>query len=126
MLHPKQIVARNTRASEILHGVAAGGGKSHLERAAAIEWRVASQNPTGCRRSSSTPDLCRCSGKRAEKAGLEGFALDQPNLPIERPTDAGFGLGGDDARSHLQGAWLPPIAAVSVNRRLKDNDGYLK
>jgi hypothetical protein len=38
VLHPKQIVAKNTSATEILYGGAAGGGKSHLMRVAAIEW----------------------------------------------------------------------------------------
>jgi hypothetical protein len=38
VLHPKQIVAKNTSATEVLYGGAAGGGKSHLMRVAAIEW----------------------------------------------------------------------------------------
>jgi hypothetical protein len=38
VLHPKQIVAKNTSATEVLYGGAAGGGKSHLMRVSAIEW----------------------------------------------------------------------------------------
>lgn len=37
-LHPKQGEALNTKATEILYGGAAGGGKSHLMRVAAIIW----------------------------------------------------------------------------------------
>lgn len=37
-LHPKQQVAYNSDATEILYGGAAGGGKSHLMRIAAITW----------------------------------------------------------------------------------------
>lgn len=37
-LHPKQGVALNSPATEILYGGAAGGGKSHLMRVAAIIW----------------------------------------------------------------------------------------
>lgn len=37
-LHPKQSVAFNSSATEILYGGAAGGGKSHLMRMAAITW----------------------------------------------------------------------------------------
>lgn len=37
-LHPKQQVALNSIATEILYGGAAGGGKSHLMRMAAILW----------------------------------------------------------------------------------------
>lgn len=37
-LHKKQGVALQTRATEILYGGAAGGGKSHLMRVAAIMW----------------------------------------------------------------------------------------
>lgn len=37
-LHPKQTLALNTRANEVLYGGAAGGGKSHLMRVAAILW----------------------------------------------------------------------------------------
>jgi hypothetical protein len=37
-LHPRQGDALNSRATEILYGGAAGGGKSHLMRAAAITW----------------------------------------------------------------------------------------
>lgn len=37
-LHPKQAVAFNTSATEVLYGGAAGGGKSHLMREAAITW----------------------------------------------------------------------------------------
>lgn len=37
-LHPKQGIAFNTEATEALYGGAAGGGKSHLMRAAAITW----------------------------------------------------------------------------------------
>jgi len=37
-LHPRQLEALNSRATEILYGGAAGGGKSHLMRAAAIMW----------------------------------------------------------------------------------------
>lgn len=37
-LHYRQGLALNTRATEVLYGGAAGGGKSHLMRAAAIIW----------------------------------------------------------------------------------------
>ena len=37
-LHPKQAVAFQTPATEVLYGGAAGGGKSHLMRVAAISW----------------------------------------------------------------------------------------
>src|SRR5262245_43057873 len=37
-LHPKQFDALLTSATEVLYGGAAGGGKSHLMRAAAIIW----------------------------------------------------------------------------------------
>jgi hypothetical protein len=37
-LHPKQLAAFNSEATEILYGGAAGGGKSHLMRVAAIIW----------------------------------------------------------------------------------------
>lgn len=37
-LHPKQLVAFGTDATEVLYGGAAGGGKSHLMRVAAISW----------------------------------------------------------------------------------------
>jgi hypothetical protein len=37
-LHPKQHVALTTSATEVLYGGAAGGGKSHLMRIAAILW----------------------------------------------------------------------------------------
>jgi hypothetical protein len=37
-LHPKQGLALNTDATELLYGGAAGGGKSHLMRVAAIIW----------------------------------------------------------------------------------------
>lgn len=37
-LHTKQGVAFNTEATEVLYGGAAGGGKSHLMRVAAIVW----------------------------------------------------------------------------------------
>jgi len=40
-LHPKQQVALNSEATEILYGGAAGGGKSHLMRMAAILWCTA-------------------------------------------------------------------------------------
>lgn len=40
-LHPKQGVALNTPATEVLYGGAAGGGKSHLMRAALILWSAA-------------------------------------------------------------------------------------
>ncbi len=40
-LHPKQGVAFTSTATEILYGGAAGGGKSHLMRAAAISWCAA-------------------------------------------------------------------------------------
>lgn len=37
-LHPKQAIALDTEATEALYGGAAGGGKSHLMRVAAILW----------------------------------------------------------------------------------------
>src|SRR5260221_332279 len=37
-LHPKQAEALNTLGTEVLYGGAAGGGKSHLMRCAAIVW----------------------------------------------------------------------------------------
>jgi hypothetical protein len=37
-LHPKQWTALDTAATEVLYGGAAGGGKSHLMRMAAIVW----------------------------------------------------------------------------------------
>lgn len=37
-LHPKQAIAFETEATEVLYGGAAGGGKSHLMRVAAITW----------------------------------------------------------------------------------------
>lgn len=37
-LHPKQAIALDTEANEVLYGGAAGGGKSHLMRVAAILW----------------------------------------------------------------------------------------
>lgn len=40
-LHPKQAVALETEANEVLYGGAAGGGKSHLMRVAAILWCTA-------------------------------------------------------------------------------------
>ena len=40
-LHPKQGEALNTIATELLYGGAAGGGKSHLMRIAAILWCAA-------------------------------------------------------------------------------------
>src|SRR5882757_10123543 len=40
-LHPKQGDALLTTATEVLYGGAAGGGKSHLMRAAAIMWAAA-------------------------------------------------------------------------------------
>jgi hypothetical protein len=40
-LHPKQLVALRSTATEILYGGAAGGGKSHLMRVAAISWCTA-------------------------------------------------------------------------------------
>jgi hypothetical protein len=40
-LHRKQGIAFRSRATEILYGGAAGGGKSHLMRVAAIAWCVA-------------------------------------------------------------------------------------
>ena len=35
-LHPKQMLAFQSEATEILYGGAAGGGKSHLMRVAAV------------------------------------------------------------------------------------------
>lgn len=40
-LHPKQGEALNSKATEILYGGAAGGGKSHLMRVAALIWCAA-------------------------------------------------------------------------------------
>lgn len=40
-LHPKQKMALQTKATEILYGGAAGGGKSHLFRIVAIGWCMA-------------------------------------------------------------------------------------
>jgi hypothetical protein len=40
-LHPKQGLALQTQANEVLYGGAAGGGKSHLMRVAAIMWCTA-------------------------------------------------------------------------------------
>lgn len=40
-LHPQQKLAYHSTATEILYGGAAGGGKSHLMRAAAISWCAA-------------------------------------------------------------------------------------
>ncbi|MFZ9311870.1 MAG: terminase large subunit domain-containing protein, partial [Arenimonas sp.] len=40
-LHPRQSQAFTSTATEILYGGAAGGGKSHLMRVAAIAWCVA-------------------------------------------------------------------------------------
>lgn len=40
-LHPKQQIAFDTLATEVLYGGAAGGGKSHLMRVAAIAWCMA-------------------------------------------------------------------------------------
>src|SRR6478736_2895340 len=40
-LHPKQWTAFQSEATEILYGGAAGGGKSHLMRVAAIVWCAA-------------------------------------------------------------------------------------
>ena len=37
-LFPKQAFALDTKATEVLYGGAAGGGKSHLMRIAAINW----------------------------------------------------------------------------------------
>jgi hypothetical protein len=37
-LHPKQAEALQTTANEVLYGGAAGGGKSHLIRIAAVLW----------------------------------------------------------------------------------------
>nr|WP_255722998.1 terminase family protein [Thalassobius sp. Cn5-15] len=39
-LQPKQIQAFNSKATEILYGGAAGGGKSHLMRVASIAWAM--------------------------------------------------------------------------------------
>lgn len=39
-LHPKQALAFETEATEVLYGGAAGGGKSHLMRIASIVWAV--------------------------------------------------------------------------------------
>jgi hypothetical protein len=43
-LHPRQGLAFLSQANEILYGGAAGGGKSHLMRVAAIAWCVAIEN----------------------------------------------------------------------------------
>ncbi len=40
-LHDKQGIAFDTEATEVLYGGAAGGGKSHLQRVAAITWCTA-------------------------------------------------------------------------------------
>ena len=40
-LHDKQGIAFDTEATEVLYGGAAGGGKSHLQRVAAITWCAA-------------------------------------------------------------------------------------
>jgi len=40
-LHPKQALALDTEANEVLYGGAAGGGKSHLMRVAAVLWCAA-------------------------------------------------------------------------------------
>lgn len=37
-LHPKQLIAYNSQATEILYGGAAGGAKSHLMRVCAVSW----------------------------------------------------------------------------------------
>ena len=39
-LHPRQYAALNSSATEILYGGAAGGGKSHLLRVAAIVYSI--------------------------------------------------------------------------------------
>ena len=41
-LHPRQWEAFETRATEVLYGGAAGGGKSHLMRTAAVVWCASS------------------------------------------------------------------------------------
>ena len=43
-LQPKQTRAFLSRATEMLYGGAAGGGKSHLMRVAAISWCAGNSN----------------------------------------------------------------------------------